>query len=48
MTTLAPDIIKVDPLETVTVEASRLVDWPRFLLTAAIFIAVLRVLDGTK
>lgn len=48
MTTYAPDIIKVDPLETVTVEASRLVDWPRFLLTAALFLAVLGFLDRAK
>lgn len=48
MTTLAPDRITVDPIETVTVEASRLMDWPRFILAAALFLAVLQVLDRAK
>lgn len=40
----APDTISVSPIETVTVEASHLMDWPRFLLTTAIFLAVVRML----
>lgn len=31
--------------ETVTVEATHLMDWPRFLLSVTLFIAVLSVLN---
>lgn len=38
-----------NPIETVTVEATRLVDWPKFLLYTSLWVALLAVLDrGTR
>lgn len=44
MTNPSIDTVGISPIETVTVEASHLMDWPRFILTAAIFLAVVRML----
>lgn len=41
----APDTVTIDPIETVTVEASRLVDWGRLALVAAIWLGILSALE---
>lgn len=44
----SPDTIHISPIETVTVEASPLMDWPKFLLIAALAFGLWSLLEGAE